>query len=434
MLEQLICQHSDLYHRFAAVLENSDFLPRLENGKPIAVACSGGADSLALSLLLKHWCNENKREMIALIVDHGLRAESTKEAQQVSERLASVGIDSEVLSSKKAVDFSSNLQARLRDLRYDLLSSYCLEHDIYNLFLGHHSRDQAETFLLRLKRGSHIKGLGGMASVVSYAGGDLHLLRPLLSEDVFCLRSFVESSGLFIIDDPSNDSDIFDRVRMRKLLPILSDYGLGVDVLSSVSARLRLADDFIESESLRYIREIRVHAAGYMSADRDLWRGVHPLLHYILLSYIWRCLGVGDYPPRGRSFADLSDVIIGGGDISSRVLGGVMMFGRGDEVLFCREAKFMDCGFYDLFGLGGSFVWDGRFRVSFSGDIVGSGYVLGGCFDYDFGDFGVDLPLEVRRVLPFVYLDGGVCACPLVGFYKDNCLELKDSLKIEVIF
>ena len=152
----------------------------------LAVAVSGGADSLALALLADRWARAQGGRITAVTVDHALRPEAAAEARQVGRWLKAAKIRHVTLRwtppapLKKLAGGTrpANLQSAARDARYQLLTGWCRDHAVLHLLLAHHRDDQAETLLLRLARGSGLDGLAAMAPLVERAS--LRLLRPLL--------------------------------------------------------------------------------------------------------------------------------------------------------------------------------------------------------------------------------------------------------------
>ena len=124
----------------------------------LAVACSGGADSMALALLLHDWARSAGGSLTALTVDHRLRPESAAEAGRVAEWMRARGIAHEVLV-RPDTPLTGNLQAEARRIRYALMSEWCRRRGVLHLALAHHLEDQAETLLLRLARGSGVDGV-----------------------------------------------------------------------------------------------------------------------------------------------------------------------------------------------------------------------------------------------------------------------------------
>ncbi len=185
-----------------------------EKNPDFAVAVSGGADSTCLALLLSSYAQNNNASMVALIVDHGLREESAEEAQTVFNRLKEFGINAKILKlnlEKK----SSSIQQRAREARYDALLSYCRQNNILHLFVGHHLNDQQETIKMRMARGQSLVGLAGMPSL-SYKE-NVRILRPMLNfskQDIY--KTIVERFNAKWVEDPSNNNEKFERVRVRK--------------------------------------------------------------------------------------------------------------------------------------------------------------------------------------------------------------------------
>lgn len=215
----------------------------------VAVAVSGGPDSMALCALLKGWADARGVEVHALSVDHGLRAEGAQEAAQVGEWLESwSGFRHEVLRWGDPAETA--VQEEARRARYALMAEYCTKHKISHLFLGHHRDDQAETVLFRLAKGSGLDGLAGMRSVQKYDGG-LKLLRPLLGVSKEDLISFCADEKISYIEDPSNKNDDFARIRLREAREVLEAEGLSSKRLSVTASRLlraKKALDFIAGE------------------------------------------------------------------------------------------------------------------------------------------------------------------------------------------
>ncbi len=181
----------------------------------IAVAVSGGVDSMALLLLLK----EKKLPLHALTVDHGLRADSANEATQVAAWCKALGIPHTTLHWQHE-KIESGVPEKARDARYELMFDWCRTHHIPHLFTAHHLDDQIETVLFRLMRGSGLVGLSGIMPVTSRAGIFLH--RPLLSFPKSRLIATLEKAKQPWLEDPSNHNTAFTRNAMRTQLHTLS--------------------------------------------------------------------------------------------------------------------------------------------------------------------------------------------------------------------
>lgn len=173
----------------------------------VAVAVSGGADSMALALLLAGW-----GKPAALIVDHGLRPESGDEAARTAARLAELGIAARVLPLS-GLARGPALAERARTARYAALTAACRNAGLADLLLAHHAQDQAETLLLRQDAGSGPAGLAGMAPVTH--GEAVRLLRPLLAVASIRLRATLRRAGASWVEDPTNTDPATPRARLR---------------------------------------------------------------------------------------------------------------------------------------------------------------------------------------------------------------------------
>lgn len=195
---------------FAALM--APFAP-FEARPALAVAVSGGRDSLALAVLAHEWSGARQGRLLALVVDHGLRPESAREARATGERLAILGIEAETLAWTGAKP-ATRIQQAAREARYRLLFEACRRRGILHLLTAHHADDQAETLVMRAARESGPDGLAGMAALVEHR--DARLLRPLLAVPRVRLTATLQTRGIGWIDDPSNEDRRFERVRVRQ--------------------------------------------------------------------------------------------------------------------------------------------------------------------------------------------------------------------------
>lgn len=200
-------------------------------GSKVALAVSGGPDSLAL-LLLAHRAGF---DVVALTVDHRLRPEAEEEARHVAAIAAGLGLPHVTL----AVDVrrTASVQAAARDARYAAMADWCDANDVRWLMTAHHADDQAETLLMRLSRGSGLGGMAGIRVRRPVEGHAVTLLRPLLGVRKAELVALVEAAGLAAVDDPSNRSEAYDRTGARAVL-----VGGGVDAGGAVATATHLAE------------------------------------------------------------------------------------------------------------------------------------------------------------------------------------------------
>jgi len=267
---------------FSALM--ASFAP-FEARPDLAVAVSGGRDSLALALLARNWAAMRQGRVQALIVDHGLRPESGSEAAITVERLRQMGIAGETLAwlgPKPA----TRLQQAARHIRYRLLFEACRRHGILHLLVAHHADDQAETVAMRMARQSGPDGLAGMAALVEHR--DARLLRPLLAVRRERLTATLEAGGVGWIDDPSNVDRRFERVRVRQ-------DGPGCRAAPEQGAGRASRDRHLSEAALT---AIEVGPGGEVALDHVLVSGLDREHVVRLLSRVVQAVAERDYPPR----------------------------------------------------------------------------------------------------------------------------------------
>ena len=198
----------------------------------IAVAVSGGADSLCLALLAARWAMPRGIGVVGLIVDHGLRVESAGEAGLTAARLGARGIASRILTLDR-LPGGGSLAERARTARYAALRAGCRASGIVDLLVAHHAGDQAETVLMRNRAGSGADGLAGMASLSETDA--LRLVRPLLAQPPQRLRATLRAFGLEWVEDPSNRDARALRTRLRRELAGPDAAGLPAALLAAAA-------------------------------------------------------------------------------------------------------------------------------------------------------------------------------------------------------
>jgi len=254
---------------FATILQA---FPFLEDVPRLAVACSGGPDSLALTLLLHEWTQSQNKQVIALTVDHGLRADSAQEALQVQQWLRSRGISHEILSWQGDKP-KTRVQETAREMRYQLLSEWCQKSDISVLMTAHHAQDQAETFLMRLAKGSGLRGLCAMRPVVERL--PVKIVRPLLMIPPERLRLTLTHFQQSFIEDPSNENRSFERVRWRQAWQELTQHGLTLEALLTTIGRLQESQSLIDIQLAEMVHQFLTFSPyGYLIVD---WKGLQEL-------------------------------------------------------------------------------------------------------------------------------------------------------------
>ncbi len=232
---------------------------------PVAVAVSGGADSLCLTALLHKWGKETHHPVIALTVDHGLRPESAGEAADVQAFCIARGIEHHTLVWT-GVKPKTRVEERARDARYRLLTGFCREHAIPVLCLAHHLGDQTETFLTRLARGSGVDGLSAMKPETVRNG--VRLLRPLLRVPKGDLTAYLKRHHVSWVEDPMNYDAAYERVKWRRLTDTLTANGLTGDAVVRSADRLNRARTALDYYAAAFLKEnVVVDNRGFARID-----------------------------------------------------------------------------------------------------------------------------------------------------------------------
>ncbi len=314
-------------------------------GQRFCVAVSGGADSLALCLLAQKWAEENGHTLVALSVDHGLRSEAAAECQWVHETLAHYGIEHHTLiwtGDKPA----RAIQAAAREARYDLMGGWCKTQGIKDLLLAHHQDDQGETFLMRLARGSGVDGLSAMQKVTHR--GALRLVRPLLDVPKAALKKYLQDKNQDWIEDPSNQNEAFDRVKMRNAMSSIEDVGLTPERLAQTALSMQRVRKTLEHFCHQWLSEYaRLFEEGYVTLASNALLDENEEIVLRGLSRIGQVVGGDIYPPRLEKLCRLHKTLSSGQDAT---LMGCRWMVTGTEVLVCREIREKDVpeNLYDL--------------------------------------------------------------------------------------
>jgi len=404
----------------------------------LAVAVSGGSDSLALVLLADAWARRRVGRVTAITVDHGLRAEAASEARQVARWLRARGIAHRTLRWSPPTALGANIQATARDARYGLLTHWCRGHGVADLLIAHHQEDQAETFLLRLARGSGLDGLAAMASVSSRDG--IRLLRPLLGVPKAALVAYLRARGQPWIEDPSNRDAAYARVRLRALLPMLAAEGLTAERLAETAARLGQARAAIgEACDALLARAAELHDAGYARVDAGALAAVPREVSLRALARLLTALGGQAYTPRYERLCRLADEIFAGLR-SARTLAGCRILPQPDgRLLILREARALAPA---LAVAAAPVLWDGRFTVwrARRGGAVTNGPVMVGALGEagwrELRDLGVEpgeLPRLLLATLPALRDAKGLLAAPHLAWRRGRKAQTLERLDDYVI-
>jgi len=228
----------------------------------LVLAVSGGPDSTALMLLAARWRTARKKgpKLIAVTVDHGLRQEAKAEAAAVGRLARKLGLTHRILRWTGAKP-ATGLQQAARLARYHLLARAARSAGAGAVVTAHTLDDQAETVLIRMMRGSGVRGLAAMSRLSPLPGApDIELVRPLLAVPKSRLIATLKAAKIPFAEDPSNRDPRFTRARLRELMPALAREGLDARRLSLLARRLKRADTAIEASVARAASELALPA------------------------------------------------------------------------------------------------------------------------------------------------------------------------------
>ncbi|HEY6431214.1 MAG TPA: tRNA lysidine(34) synthetase TilS, partial [Acetobacteraceae bacterium] len=361
-------------------------------------AVSGGPDSLALALLAQRWVAGCGGTLLALIVDHRLRPESSREAAETLARLAGQRIPARVLTLS-GLHPGPALAERARQARYAILLETCRAEGILHLLLGHHAADQGETVLMRALSKSGPAGLAGMAAIVETAY--VRLLRPLLSIAPEQLRDVLAEAGVAWVEDPSNVDPRALRPRLRALRADRIGSGPATKALSEAADRAGQLRAEHERETASLLGRITLRPEGFAVIES-------PSLPAAILSALMQAVSGAAYPPRHRSLASLASAL------RPATLGGTRLMegGRMGRFLLLREMTALQPPVPACPGA----TWDERFRIDMP---------PGAATDLTFGALGddtpriraySDLPAAVLRTLPALRRHGTLVAVPHIEY------------------
>lgn len=267
----------------------------------MGVAVSGGSDSLALLYLLREFCGLHSIELHAVTVDHQLREEGAQEAETVAAHCETLGVKHHTLVWDNWTG-EGNLQKAARDMRYQKMADWAVEHDINTIAMAHTADDQAETVLMRMARSAGVDGLSGMQPRTLRNG--ITWVRPLLKTRRQALQTYLKQQHIEWSSDPSNEDERFDRIKARKALQLLSELGINQDVLTEVAEHLSEARKALDWQTFLTAKDIvRVEAGAVMIDGTGLRLQPDEVQRRLLVRAI-KWVGGSVYPPRRAAVAD----------------------------------------------------------------------------------------------------------------------------------
>jgi tRNA(Ile)-lysidine synthase len=321
--------------------------------KAVAVGLSGGADSLALTMMLDEFCNKNQINLVAITVDHKMRQNSSKEAILVQKMLENTKISHKILTFDEAP--KKNIEANLRNKRYELMAKFCHQNQIEHLFVGHNKNDVAENFLIRAFRGSQIDGIARMSDVFEFKGIKIH--RPILDETKSQLIDFLQKRNLTWIEDESNDDERFLRNKIRKFFNSFEEKELIFSRINKLTKDLAQSRDLLDEILIEKAQEMLIFDNGNFLIDEEKYKKSPKKIAQKILALILMELSNDDYKPRfealerfendlfllkkgqKREFFGCVAKILSGEDINKKKILAKIDFNKKFLLLYSKESK-----------------------------------------------------------------------------------------------
>lgn len=359
--------HSSLPCMNESDLNYEELFAGLATGHRVALAVSGGADSMAMMHFFGLWRAQNPLEKhekdLVLSVDHGLRASSADEVEFVMGQARALGFEAVPLRLD-GLQGKTGVQAKARGARYEAMVEELKARGIGRLLTAHTLDDQAETFIMRLRRGSGVEGLAGILRLKQLYG--IELVRPLLKFSKQALVAWLRENQVEWYEDPSNQDCDYERVEVRQILQKLDANGELRDQIARSSERLAHARTALEQWANGFIGEsVEFYDEGYLKMRgapfADLPYGVQVVVLQILLARFGQgALALSKIERGAQRLLDMKS--------EQFVLGGVLIVRRANGGYeFYRETRRFDLEVISLdlkAGAPQSVLWDKRICIA----------------------------------------------------------------------
>jgi len=338
-----------------------DTLGPYEKNPHLAVAVSGGSDSLCLAILAQEWANNRGGKITALIVDHGLRKNSGKECKETQNILKKRKIFSHCFKWKLSKIPKKGVQEKAREFRYNIFEDWCFKKNIVHLLVAHHFEDQKETFLMRLNDNSNIYGLACMPKILFKK--KIRILRPLLDLKKKEIIKYLKEKKVNWIEDPTNVSSKYFRNRLRKILPKLEKKGLTDNKLKKILKRAQKERKKIENKLADWLNKyVDINSLGYALINFSSLKLLNKDDFIFIFSRILNMISGSFYVPKSKYVYNFYKKIKSNETINHSNLGGCHIFFFKERLYVCREIFKKDRKQKINFQFN-KIVWDNRFEI-----------------------------------------------------------------------
>jgi len=370
----------------------------------LAVAVSGGSDSTALLVHLADWAAVRGTALHAVTVDHGLRPEAAAEAAEVARLCDRIGLPHDTLSWQW--DGQGNLSDAARRGRYAAIAGWARPLGIADVAIGHTADDQAETFLMRLARGSGVDGLAAIRHSRSALGIRWH--RPFLGLRRADLRADLAARGLGWMEDPTNQDETYQRIRARQAMAALAPLGIDVACLVDTALRMQRAAAALGQAAADAARRIAQVDAGDVVFDMAGLAQLPAETRDRLVAGALVWVASAEYRPR---YAALQAALSAVTDGRAATLHGCLLLPGGNRLRIAREWKAVA-----EYEVPIAQTWDGRWRAKRQDEAGLTVCALGeaglaACPDWR----ATGRPRAALLAAPALWRKGVLVACPAAG-------------------
>lgn len=349
----------NLKDRFNNYLESSFAAGAISSN--IALAVSGGSDSIAMLFLASEWAKNSGIKLYIFSVNHGLRDEACQEVEYVENLSKKLGHNFFSFRWNNPPNNKVAIQEKAREMRYDLMTKKCHELSINTLFTAHHFDDLLENYLIRKRKKSSILGL---SAADKFFYNNIQVLRPLKSFYKYELVDFLKKNNITWFEDKTNSSDAYERNRVRKYIGNLSD-------MQKKSLEQEFKDICKQAKNLNnkliilMAESVKFNNLGFSVVNLQHFKNEKniDILIYIL-NYVLTIIGGKKELPRYRNVKNIIEKIIQGKPIDNSLHGCILKKKKGEELFIFREIAAISDDILELENKSKN--WDKRFNIRFS--------------------------------------------------------------------
>lgn len=339
------------YEDFANILISIS--PDIINAEKISVALSGGVDSIALLHLSKTFCDKNKIKLVAITINHDLRAESEQEALEVGAYCKSLNIEHHIYKWDHQ-DIKSNIQEEARNARYNLLLSCCKLEKIPYLLTGHHLGDQIEQILISLSQGA---GIYSFCIPENTILNGIKIIRPLLNFSKEEIIGYTKENKLKWWEDPTNIADKYLRNKIRPIASRLLNISNQKKLITAIS-NIKRASNSLAQITEDYIKNnVTFSHLGYAKFKTNSYKSLSDEIKFSIIRSLILKISKQEGDLRLNSIKIIDQAISKG---QKKSLGGCCFTSENDICIIIRDfgrTSPQICKIED------TIMWDNRFRI-----------------------------------------------------------------------